>query len=702
MTAPTFGTLGTRRSEAQHALYVGRERELVQIGDALRAEALPFHVAHVWGPGGIGKTSLLDEVARLAEDAGVAVGRVDGRDLDPSPRAFEAAVDESWRGATGRRVLLVDTYERVGPLDAWVRRSFVPGLRPDDLVVIAGRQRPGAEWRAEWGAQAVRMPLRDLSAGEARSYLGARGVPAESLDEVTAFTHGHPLALALAADYVRQRGGPGAAFDATHAPDLVADLLARFVSTVPSPAHRAALEGASVVRSLTVPLLRALLEPGHDASDLFGWLRGLTFVEADAAGLRLHDVVRETVEADLRWRDADRHHAFHVRARRYYGARLREAPAARGGPSVHDGGHRQTLADYLDLYRHNPVVRPLLRQLGQAREGATPLSTGPVRGDGAACVRRLVARHHGEAEAEAVGGWLARRPDAAEALVDGDGAVRGFLLTLDLADLAAEERALDPVVAAVWAALGDRLREGERALLFRSWLDAEAGQGVSVAQSLVFARTVERYLTTPGLATSVLLTSEPDLWDVVLRFAGLDRWPDAEADAEATGVALAAYGRDWRSSPPAAWLDALAERTPGVPPPPPDPADTLVVLSEDAFADAVRDALKAYARPHRLAESPLLSARLVRELGGDPVEGLRQLVAAAAAQLDRAPRERAYFRALDATYLDPAPTQAEASERLGVPFSTYRRHLGRGVDHVVEALWRAETGDDRSGQTDVS
>ena len=261
------------------------------------------------------------------------------------------------------------------------------------------------------------------------------------------------------------------------------------------------------------------------------------------------------------------------------------------------------------------------------------------------------------------------------------------MLTLDLVDTTAEERAADPVTAAAWTAAGP-LRDGERALLFRSWLNADAGQGVSVVQSLVFSRTVERYLTTPGLAASVQLTSEPDLWDVVLRFAGLSRWPHAEA-----GTGLAAFGKDWRAMPPAAWLDAIAERTPGAPPPPPNPADTLAVLSRDAFADAIRDALKAYARPHRLAGNPLVRARLVRELGGDSVEGLRILIADAAAQPDRASREQPYFRALDRTYLRPAPTQALAAERLGVPFSTYCRHLGRGVEHVVKTLWRAETGD---------
>ena len=126
--------------------------------------------------------------------------------------------------------------------------------------------------------------------------------------------------------------------------------------------------------------------------------------------------------------------------------------------------------------------------------------------------------------------------------------------------------------------------------------------------------------------------------------------------------------------------------------PSPPAREAVVVLSKDDFAEAVREALKVYARPHRLSESPLLDARLVRDQDGEPVEALRDLLETAANQLDRAPRERPYFRALDLTYLRPAPTQAIAAERLDLPFSTFRRHLRRGIDHVVDALWKVETG----------
>ena len=53
------------------------------------------------------------------------------------------------------------------------------------------------------------------------------------------------------------------------------------------------------------------------------------------------------------------------------------------------------------------------------------------------------------------------------------------------------------------------------------------------------------------------------------------------------------------------------------------------------------------------------------------------------------PRGEKLARALDRTYLRPAPTQEAAAELLGLPFSTYRGHLTRGVERVVDVALAA-------------
>ncbi|GIF17096.1 hypothetical protein [Actinoplanes teichomyceticus] len=55
------------------------------------------------------------------------------------------------------------------------------------------------------------------------------------------------------------------------------------------------------------------------------------------------------------------------------------------------------------------------------------------------------------------------------------------------------------------------------------------------------------------------------------------------------------------------------------------------------------------------------------------------------------PREAKLHAVLATTYFHRVPTQATAAQRLGLPFSTYRRHLERAQQRVCELLWRRET-----------
>ncbi len=53
-------------------------------------------------------------------------------------------------------------------------------------------------------------------------------------------------------------------------------------------------------------------------------------------------------------------------------------------------------------------------------------------------------------------------------------------------------------------------------------------------------------------------------------------------------------------------------------------------------------------------------------------------------------RDQKIYRVLDLTYFNPAPKQEAAADRLGLSFSTYRRHLGSGVGRLTDFLWRRE------------
>lgn len=119
------------------------------------------------------------------------------------------------------------------------------------------------------------------------------------------------------------------------------------------------------------------------------------------------------------------------------------------------------------------------------------------------------------------------------------------------------------------------------------------------------------------------------------------------------------------------------------------PAELCSLMTREAFAEAVRDALRHRRQPDALAQSPLAAARCAD--GGSP-EAIARLLDEAVERLGEHPRDLMLQRALVATYFKPAPTQEAAAERLGVPFSSYRRHLTKGVERVVTWLWQRETG----------
>jgi hypothetical protein len=115
------------------------------------------------------------------------------------------------------------------------------------------------------------------------------------------------------------------------------------------------------------------------------------------------------------------------------------------------------------------------------------------------------------------------------------------------------------------------------------------------------------------------------------------------------------------------------------------PEDALALSHED-FTDAVRQALRDLHRPDLLARNPLVRTRLAPS----GPEALASLMRSAVDTLREHPRDDKLLRALERTYLRPAPTQEAAAEVLGLPFSTYRRHLSQGVQRVTAWLWERE------------
>jgi hypothetical protein len=663
-------TVGERLRQARRRAFVGREAELELFRSALDAPEPPFSVLWINGPGGVGKTTLLSAFAESAERQDRDAVRVDLRGIEPSPPAFRAEL-ERLGGIGSRPVLLLDTFEAASALEDWLREEFLPALPAGALVVIAGRSRPAPGWRRDpgWRELLRVIALRNLAPSEARALLAAAGVPAARHERLLALTHGHPLALSL---MLEVRAQDDRVLDLDTVPDVVTALVAGFLAGVPTPRHRRALEIAAHAHATTAALLRRVLG-GHDAGELLDWLRGLSFVDSGPHGVFPHDLARDVIDADLRWRDRPGYEAMHRDVR----ADVVERLAAAEGRE-----QQRALADLMLLHRGNPAAAAFWDwgSLGRA------YADGPRREE-TDILAGIVGRHEGPGPAALVRHWLERRPDCFW-VVRGSGAEPlGVFAMITLHDATDEDVAPDPIARAVKEhAYGHApARPGDEILLCRFLADRDVHQAPSPTLNLVTMISTREWLRRTRLSWCYIAICDADAFVPLMTYVGFAR--AASADAEVGGRRYAVFARDWRRESGVAWLERMGERELGGDGPAVAAAEPpALALSRPAFTDAVRAALRDLHRPAALAANPIARSRVAAAAP----EGLRALLEQAVAAATADPRDAKLARALDRTYLRPAPTQEAAAELLGLPFSTYRGHLGRGIERVVEWLWERE------------
>jgi AAA ATPase-like protein len=663
------GVIDDSLAAGRDRAFVGRQAELSLFKAALTgdARACPIHYLH--GPGGIGKSMLLRRFAREARLAGRTVVEVDGRTAAPTPEGFAEAAGQEVN-APGV-VLLVDTFERCQGLEGWLWERFLPQLPVGAIVVVAGRNAPDLRWAADpgWDGLLQVTSLRNLAPSDAAAFLTGRGVPPHVRTTLLSFTGGNPLALALAAALAIKDEASAPSWRPDQ--DAVAFLLPLLIGDTPSSSHRRALEICAHAYVTSESLLRALM--GDEASGLFSWLRLQPYIETSAAGLFPHDAVRESLEADLRWRDPDGFATMHEQMRRYFVSQLRSAPESQ---------MLQATGALIYLYRGDGLMSEFndWRKVGLVQEQPY----GPAHRER---VLELAHKAEGEESAAVAAFWLDRRPEAFYVYRSTQtGEVVAFFAWLRIEE--PEGLEADPVVAAAWRharAMGP-IRPGEYMALARFSVYPDEYQRPSAPMTHMQWRATGEMIRADRLAWSYVVMRDNGSWDAHLR--DINMLPADERPAVGDHR-YALFGHDWRAQPADPWLQEKtaamlsgASMTPA-----PAPArGGLVVLSRPEFDAAVREALRTLRKPAVLAGNPLNRSRLVLESG----RSLSEILAAGAeGLLDERSGEKRH-RAVIATYFRGAPTQEAAAERLGLPFSTYRRHLTSAIERMSDLLWHHE------------
>jgi len=470
---------------------VGREAELDRLV-VFAAGAIgegPL-VLHLHGLPGIGKTALLQALPeRLRQEAPhVAIVTLDAGEIEPSPAGLSARLSattnpaDAARGvsAAGRQVLLViDQYETFRLLDTWLRQAFIPSLDENVRVLLAGRTPPRTAWMVApgWSGNLATLELGTLSRDVALAYLTGHGLEpavASSLEHVAA---GHPLALSMAAALATAGASVGTAGMASPPGALVDHLAELFLDEVPDVTTRRVLQAACLIRTVTSPLIEAML-PDIPPEHALARLRALPFVRPTAHGLVVDDAVRTALDRAL----AATEPLLRTQHRR----------AAAGAV----GRHART-APRADLWRATADVlylleNPHLREAFFPRR-ADAISIEPATESDGPAVREIVTRHEGAEAAAAFTPLWRHHRSACQVARDAAGQVAGLVQVLHPAGLARALMDRDPVLAR-WAQSLPSAADRARALWVRRLVDRDVDERPSAAQAAAWLDIKRTYL----------------------------------------------------------------------------------------------------------------------------------------------------------------------------------------------------------------
>ncbi|RFF26718.1 MULTISPECIES: AAA family ATPase [unclassified Wenzhouxiangella] len=673
-----FERLGEALERERAQQFVGREPEL-GLFDRMLAASPPFRVLLLHGPGGIGKSTLLDAMRRQARSRGLAVVQLDGRDLPGDrhslERAFRGAIESASITPGDPAALLVDNFESLATVERWFRETLLADLPGRFRVVLAMRQQPETQWQldAGWSRLARVHRLEDLAPDTADFLLDRLGVPVDARPGIRELVGGHPLALTLAGQL--QRDDPQGDLSLIDSPQLVSELAERHLADAPSSDARRALYACALSRRLTRPLLAAMLAR-EDVDELFDWLRRQSFVRETVPGLVAHDLVADALCARLEHRDPESHRRLIRRGMRYLLAGVDEHGEA-------------AITEVLYLMRGLPAIRRTFvvgRDTGwhtdRLREGDADILAGLVEGEWGPHARQWFET------------WVVEAPEWLAVLRDRMGRPLGMSFFLDAEAIDRELAAADPAVRAFRDHVRQHapIRRGERAMLARFLLARADGESLPAGIAQLQCHNAFMPVSVKGLAISGSVRPDNEVNRTQAHYSGIR--PLADTEFSQDGQPFFIMGHDWRVEPFADWIDGVIERL-VMRGEPASRERQAEIMRREEFDAAVRYMLEAMSKGEPLDRIELARSLMVqraRSMGPKQGAGeiLFELVWRAIGELQEHKRGAHLVAVLHHTYIDPQPKQRAAAHEAGLAYGTYRRRLREATAALTDRLWQWE------------
>lgn len=676
-------TLGARIERERERLFVGRgaERDRFQ---HLTEDEPGGRIVVVSGPPGIGKTLLAQRLLATARQHRIRTAGLDAHLLqEATPRALEASVEEvvaRLDPTAPVNVLCIDNVERIAAMEHWLR-STLPRLLPSNtLLMLVGRWQPPTDWRADpaLGSVLEHWALETLSADEVADYLKRRELTAAQRAAVMEFAHGHPLAVALAADHLARTGEH--ALQPGRSGDLIQRLIDWLLSDLEDGRYRDCLEVAATLHFANEPALQALV-PEADAGELYRWLATQPYMEYHDRGLLMHELVRTVIIEDLRRRNLPRHHRLIRRAADFFMNEVQRSSPE----SVH-----LAVAEWAYTVRWEPYMRRYYDMSAQTHY------LDRARGDESQALADIVERHEGPEARRWFDYWRARQPDLLHVVRDDAGRPAGLMLGIILGRGDMQSEQTDPAVARYLSFLSRHtpLERGEKALLVRFIGAADTYQQTGPAFTQLEMK-VNSLVFLPGLTYFAVVCDRARDWASSAENANFRALPGCRIETERCELEL--RGCDLKAEPPLIWIRNTVERMLGTGMD--EDTATAAPITRERFADAVLDALRGFRDDERLARNLLLtSQRLARDAGEcrPTAADLRRVIKDAVEKLNRRFPAKRLPEIIEHSYFRDDSKQISAAAALNISESTYRRRLRRAEAEIVAHLWAQETGATRT------
>lgn len=683
MAIKTSGSLGDRLKKIRHQQiqqhFVGREQERALFKNAITADIPPFVVLHIHGPGGIGKTALLQAFCVQCETEKISYAYINANTIEIGNRNdFAKKILDAAHMA---RVIMIDTYELLSALDHWFRIEILPQLPEDALVVIAGRNPPSQQWMDDLGLGPLThvILLSNLNITLSEAFFAARGIPANNYQSALTFANGHPLAMSLIADLLNHN--PSINFNPNESPDLIRMLISRFIEDAPTDDHRRALELCALLRVSTEQSLSQILKK-EDINLIFDWLRGLSFIESGLDGLYPQSMARDALIADLKWRNPTWYLTLKQRAFTYLEGIV-------FGKTKHKVVEEH---DLLFLFRDHPEISPYFMWdsalWNEVIEHADPSSYDQLL--------TMVETHEGVESAKWAKYWFQQQPQHVYIGRNLDnGEITGFVCIVHLNAQNLKEHVADPYMAQVAAYIKKSeagLPRGRELMAVRFWMDTDAYQHPDNFQNVLFDWITHYYLANPDLAYTFTLRANPEFWKTYTDHSDFVCLHDHGFIVDNKPFALLL--RNWLQLPPHQWLKNFYRKLLKETEQPNQTTDSTayLVLNRPDFNEAVRNALRVMHDIAQMRHSPLIHARCVAAFvpANASISQRVKFLQGALNQAINKIKEQKDSRSYDALHLAfvaPDFTQDDAAKQLNISLSTFRRNLNSGIDEVCEMLW---------------